>query len=136
MNGLPQESPGNMPVSLLPWLAVKGGAKAVAFYQTAFNAVEVYRLESAEGEVVARLAIGEAEFWLSDESPGERYLVPGSERQVSVRMILSVTDPDFLFAQALRAGAREIYPVSEDHGWRIGRLEDPFGHHWEIGRPL
>jgi uncharacterized glyoxalase superfamily protein PhnB len=49
---------------------------------------------------------------------------------------LSVADPDAVFAQALRAGASQVYPVSEEHGWRLGRVLDPFGHHWEIGRPL
>lgn len=33
-------------------------------------------------------------------------------------------------------GAVEVYPVTEEHGWRLGRVEDPFGHHWEIGKPL
>jgi len=53
-----------------------------------------------------------------------------------VRMILTVADPDSVFAEAIRAGATEIHPVSEDHGWRSGRLKDPFGHHWEIGHEL
>jgi PhnB protein len=26
--------------------------------------------------------------------------------------------------------------VEEAYGWRLGRVVDPFGHHWEIGRPL
>jgi PhnB protein len=51
-------------------------------------------------------------------------------------MILTVPDPDAVFAAALKAGASEVYPVTEGHGWRIGRVVDPFGHHWEIGRPL
>lgn len=51
-------------------------------------------------------------------------------------MILTVADPDAVFAQALKAGASQIFPVGEEHGWRLGRVVDPFGHHWEIGRPL
>jgi PhnB protein len=54
----------------------------------------------------------------------------------SIRMILTVSDPDSLFAQALQAGATEVFPVGEEHGWRLGRLVDPFGLHWEIGRPV
>jgi len=38
--------------------------------------------------------------------------------------------------RAVAAGATVIYPVGEEHGWRLGRIEDPFGHHWEIGKPL
>jgi PhnB protein len=54
----------------------------------------------------------------------------------NIRMILIVDDPDFLFAQALKAGATEVSPVREEYGWRLGRLSDPFGFHWEIGHPL
>jgi PhnB protein len=51
-------------------------------------------------------------------------------------MILTVPDPDEIFEKALKAGATEIFPVSEEHGWRVGRVADPFGLHWEIGREL
>jgi PhnB protein len=51
-------------------------------------------------------------------------------------MILTVPDPDAVFARVLAAGAREVFAVEEAHGWRLGRVVDPFGHHWEIGRPL
>jgi PhnB protein len=49
---------------------------------------------------------------------------------------LTVADPDAVFARALAAGAKQVYPVAEEHGWRLGRVVDPFGHHWEIGRPI
>jgi PhnB protein len=26
-------------------------------------------------------------------------------------------------------------PVAKQHGWILGRIVDPFGHHWEVGRP-
>ncbi|WP_171645176.1 VOC family protein [Paenibacillus phytorum] len=51
-------------------------------------------------------------------------------------MIFTVKDPDSVFKWALAAGATEVAPISEGHGWRIGRVIDPFGHHWEIGKPL
>ena len=51
-------------------------------------------------------------------------------------MILTVTDPGKMFNHALNAGAREVFPITDEHGWSVGRLEDPFGHHWEIGKPL
>jgi PhnB protein len=41
-----------------------------------------------------------------------------------------------MFARAIAAGALEVVAVKEDYGWRLGRVVDPFGHHWEIGRPL
>ena len=51
-------------------------------------------------------------------------------------MILTVADPDSTFAQAVAAGARQVAPVAEAYGWRLGHVVDPFGHHWEIGHPL
>ena len=85
---------------------------------------------------MARLSVNGAEFWLSDESPEHANFSPQSLGGGSVRMILTVADPDTVFAQALKAGASEVFPVGEGYGWRLGRLVDPFGHHWEIGHPL
>jgi len=34
-------------------------------------------------------------------------------------------------------GARLIFPIADQpYGYRQGRIEDPFGHQWLIGRPL
>ena len=123
-----------LPTQLVPWLAVRRAAQAVEFYRAAFGAVEVFRLEDG-GAVVARMAVGGAEFWLSDESPENGNFSPETLHGATARLILSVADPDAVFAQALAAGAAQISPVEEAHGWRSGRVVDPFGHHWEIGRP-
>ena len=120
--------------SIAPWLSVKKSIDAVEFYKLAFGAVVLYRLDAQEGEVVAKLAVDGAEFWLSEESTDN--LSPDSLGGISVRMILTVSDPDQLFARAVGAGAEIVFAIGEEHGWRLGRLKDPFGHHWEIGRPL
>lgn len=122
--------------SIAPWLSVRNGAQAVDFYKSAFGATEVYRLEDPGGGVVARLSVDGAEFWLSGESPEPGNSTPESLAGGPIRMILTVADPDAVFARALKAGASEVFPVGEEHGWRLGRVVDPFGHHWEIGRPL
>jgi PhnB protein len=122
--------------SIAPWLSVRDGARAVQFYRSAFGAVETYRLEAPDGAVVARLSVQGADFWLSGESPKDGKFSPESPGGGPIRMILTVPDPDAVFRQALAAGASEVFPVGEGHGWRLGRVVDPFGHHWEIGRPL
>jgi PhnB protein len=122
--------------SIAPWLSVRNSGKAVEFYKSAFGATEVYRLEDPGGSVVAKLSVDGAEFWLSDESPEHGNFSPESLGGGSVRMILTVADPDAVFVQALTAGASKVLPVGEEHGWRLGRVVDPFGHHWEIGRQL
>ena len=120
--------------SLAPWLSVSDGNKAVTFYKAAFGAIETYRLEIPDGGLVVRLAVEKAEFWLSSDSSGNPDIRPLGGN--SIRMILTVSNPEALFEQALKAGASQIFPVGEEHGWRLGRLEDPFGLHWEIGHPL
>jgi PhnB protein len=87
-------------------------------------------------EVVAELAVGDATFWVADESPEHANFSPETLGGGTVRMLLVVDDPDAAMERAKAAGAREVYPVAEEHGWRLGRVVDPFGHHWEIGRPL
>jgi PhnB protein len=104
------------------------------FYKRAFGATEVFRLDGPDGSVVARLSVEGAEFWLGDESPEHQNFSPETIGGSSVRLILTVADPDAVFQKALAAGASEVYPVGEEHGWRLGRVVDPFGHHWEIGR--
>jgi PhnB protein len=120
--------------SIAAWLTVRNSVKAAEFYKSAFGAIEVYRLEGDNGDLVARLSINGSEFWVSNES--SESLDPESLGGGTVRMILTVQDPDAVFSQALKAGATQVFPVGEDHGWRLGRLVDPFGLHWEIGRPL
>jgi PhnB protein len=123
-------------VSIAPWLSVRNGARAVEFYKSAFGASEVFHLEDPTGAVVSRLSIDGAEFWLSDESPEHSNFSPESLGGGSVKMILTVPDPDSVFGKAVAAGAREVSAVQEGHGWRVGRVADPFGHHWEIGCPI
>lgn len=119
-----------------PWLSVGNSAGAVSFYKLAFGATELFKLEAPDGALVAQLAIDGASFWVSDESPEHGNFSPQTlGGKGTVRIIITVADPDDLFAKALQAGAIAIFPVVEEHGWRVGRLQDPFGHHWEIGRP-
>jgi PhnB protein len=125
----------SIPTSIAPWLTVQNSADAVDFYKAAFGAIEVYRLETPDG-LIARLSVNGAEFWVSGGIPENENKNPVLLGGETIRMILTVENPDALFAKALKAGASEIFPIGEDHGWRLGRLVDPFGLHWEIGHPL
>jgi PhnB protein len=127
--------PAALPTSIAPWLSVRNGARAVDFYKSAFGATEVFRMDEG-GSVVARLSVEGAEFWLGDESPEHGNFSPETLGGCSVRIILTVADPDAVFARARAAGASQVFAVTEEYGWRLGRVVDPFGHHWEIGRPL
>jgi len=121
---------------IAPMLSVRRGKQAIEFYKAAFGAEELYRVESPDGAVVARLSVGADEFWLADESPEHSNFSPESLGGGTVRMVFIVADPDAVFDRAVKAGAKEVWPVANRHGWRIGRVVDPFGHHWEIGKEL
>jgi PhnB protein len=123
---------------LSPELSVRRGLDALEFYEAAFGAVEVYRVGGTEEneDVVAQLAVGDASFWVSDESPTNKNFSPESLGGSTVRLLLVVDDPQAVVERAVTLGAAEVSPVSEEHQWLLGRIEDPFGHHWEIGKPL
>lgn len=122
--------------TIAPMLSVRKGASAIEFYKAAFGAVELFRIDDKAGAVVARLGVDGAEFWVADESPEHKNFSPESLGGGSVRMVMTVENPDTAFEKAVAAGATVIWPVSNQHGWRLGRIVDPFGHHWEIGKPL
>jgi PhnB protein len=116
---------------------VRRGRDAIAFYREAFGVTEVFRFESDDGaEVVAQLAVGATLFWVEDESPEHGNYSPETLGGATERLLLLAGDPRAAVERAIAAGAREIYPVGEAHGWLLGRIVDPFGHHWEIGMPL
>jgi len=121
--------------SIAPMLSVRNGAAAVDFYKSAFGAREVFRIDGGGGAVVARLAVDGAEFWVADESPEHANFSPETLGGGTVRMVMVVADPDAAFARAVNAGAGVVVPMKDDYGWRLGRIADPFGHHWEIGKP-
>ncbi len=130
------ESGGTRTISIAPMLSVRNGARAIEFYKAAFGAGELFRIDAESGAVVARLAVGTGEFWVADESPEHLNFSPETLGGGTVRMVMVVQDPDAAFARALQAGATSVSPVKNEYGWRLGRLADPFGHHWEIGKPL
>ena len=119
--------------SITATLSVRHWDRAMDFYKSAFGATEVYQVP---GGGVGQLSVDGAEFWVAEESPENLNFSPESLGGCSVRMLLLVDDPAAMYARAVAAGASEVVPVADEHGWRIGRVLDPFGHHWEIARPL
>lgn len=134
MSATPQS--GLFRASITATLSVRNGRSAIEFYKAAFGAVELHRVEDGSAAVVAQLSVSGAEFWLADESPEHLNFSPESLGGCSVRMLLIVEDPEAICRQAVAAGSTQVVPVGEGHGWRLGRVVDPYGHHWEIGRPL
>ena len=128
---------GESRIKIVPMLSLRNASRASAFYQSAFGARELSRSASPEGRIVAMLAIGEAEFGVVDEAPRVGNLSPETLGGTSVRISLEVGDPDAVAQRAIDAGAELIFPVQDQpYGMRQGRVQDPFGHHWLVGRPI
>ena len=121
--------------SIQPELWIERPREALTFYEAAFGATVLHRVGDGD-DLVAQLGVGEAAFWVAPPSADLKRLSPRSIDGATSRMLLVVDDPDSLVRQAVAAGARECSPVSDEHGWRLGRIIDPFGHEWEIGAPL
>jgi PhnB protein len=118
--------------SIAPWLSVSRGAEALAYYQAAFGAQQQHYFANESGQIVAQLSVGGATFWIADDDEFSPETLGGG----TARMILTVDDPDAVFRRAVDAGGTIVADMYEGHGWRLGRIRDPFGHHWEIGRPI
>ena len=123
--------------SITPYLSIKGAAEAIAFYQRAFGAVELYRMPMPDGRVGhAELQIGDSRIMLADEMPEMPDAVAKSPRTLqgtSFGLALYLKDVDAAFAQAIAAGGTVKRPVkTQFYGDRSGTLEDPFGHVWTL----
>ena len=122
--------------TIKPVLTCRDAPSAVEFYKRAFGAVEVNRHVNPNG-IVAEMEFDGAEFIVVDEVPEAFNLSPQTLGGTSVRISLTVDDPDAVAAQAITEGATEVFPIADQpYGLRQGRIADPFGHHWLIGRPL
>jgi PhnB protein len=121
--------------TIQPELWVDAPGEAVTFYQAAFGAT-VLHLVGDGNDIVAQLAIDGAAFWVSTASSSLKRLSPRAIDGATSRMLLVVVDPASVIRQSVNAGATEAASVQDEHGWRLGRIVDPFGHEWEIGRPL
>jgi PhnB protein len=124
-------------VELTPFLTVKDARAVVEFYKKAFGATEISRQSTPAGQFIIEMSLGGERFYAVDENPAGFNLSPTTLGGTSVRMSLSGADPDAGPARAVAAGAQIVFPLADQPaGMRQGRIADPAGHHWLIGKPL
>jgi len=124
-------------VELTPLLTVKDARAAVEFYKKAFGAIELSRQSAPTGQFIIEMSLDGGHFYAVDENPAGFNLSPTTLGGTSVRLSLIVADPDAVAARAVAAGAKIIFPIADQpYGMRQGRVADPEGHHWLIGKPL
>lgn len=121
--------------NIQPELWVDRAGTAVSFYQAAFGAKVMHQVGDGD-DIVAQLAVGGAAFWVAASSSSMKRFSPQAINGSTSRTLLVVEDPVQVVQRAVAAGATEASAVGEEHGWLLGRIVDPFGHEWEIGRPL
>jgi len=120
--------------SITPFLVCAGASDAIAFYKSAFGAVELSRLAAPDGKVMhAMIRIGDSNLMLVDANPDCGVAGPVKGAGTPVTIHLYVEDADQVFARAVEQGATARMPVSDMFwGDRFGTLVDPFGHSWSI----
>jgi PhnB protein len=124
-------------VELTPFLTVKDARAVVEFYKKAFGATEISRQSTPAGQFIIEMSLEGERFYAVDENPAGFNLSPTTLGGTSVRMSLIVADPDGFAARAVAAGATIVFPIADQpYGMRQGRIADPEGHHWLIGKPL
>ena len=124
-------------VELTPFLTVKDARAVVEFYKNAFGATEISRQSTPAGQFIIEMSLEGERFYAVDENPAGFNLSPTTLGGTSVRMSLIVADPDGFADRAVAAGAKIVFPIADQpYGMRQGRIADPEGHHWLIGKPL
>jgi PhnB protein len=124
-------------VELTPMLTVKDARAVVEFYKKAFGAIELSRQSTPTGQFIIEMSIDGQRFYAVDENPSAFNVSPTTLGGTSVRMSLIVEEPDAVADRAVAAGGKIVFPVADQpYGMRQGRIADPAGHHWLIGKPL
>jgi PhnB protein len=120
--------------SVTPYLCVKGAAQAIDFYQRAFNAEQVMRLDMGPDTIAhAEVKIGGCHIMLSDEFPGEGAVSPSTLGGSTSFLMVYVPDVDAAYKHALAAGAQGVKPPEDQfYGDRTCQVKDPFGHRWAL----
>jgi uncharacterized glyoxalase superfamily protein PhnB len=118
-----------------PYLRVRDADAAIRFYQNAFGANELFRLQEPGGRIGhAEVRIGPSTVMLSDEYPEHGIKGPQTLGGTSFSLHLHVDDVDAAFQRAVQAGATVVRPLANQfYGERSGTVRDPFGHEWLLG---
>jgi PhnB protein len=120
--------------TLSPYLAVDDAKAAIDFYQRAFGAKEVGRIDGPDGKIAhVDLQIGDGHLMFADPFPQFATSPPKELGGTSVSIFMYVEDVDTAFKQAVDAGATsESEPTDMFWGDRFSSLRDPFGHSWQL----
>ena len=121
--------------SVTPYLYIKGASEAIAWYQKAFGATEMMRLNMPESDIImhAEIKIGNSIVMLTEENPDWGAISPSTLGGIATSFMIYVEDVDSAYKQAIDAGATVVRDIADQfYGDRSGCLSDPYGHQWTI----
>jgi len=122
---------------LVPYLSVRGGKDALAFYRKAFNAetADIYEYEGKIGH--AAMTINGAALYLADEFPDMETMTgnvapPSLGGRTTFTVSLNVGDADAWYERACENGCETLRAPSDEFFGRHAKVRDPFGHVWSF----
>jgi PhnB protein len=120
--------------TVTPYLIIRGASAAIEFYQRAFGATEVLRLDAPDGSIAhAEIRIGDSIIMLGEENDQWQCHGPQKLGGTPVGLMLYVFDADAVYNQAIAAGATVLRPIQNQfYGDRSGTVVDPYGHQWTL----
>jgi PhnB protein len=124
--------------SVTPYLSLRDASQAIAFYQAALGATELYRMPMPNGKLGhAELQIGDSRIMLADESPEWGNKSAKSIGGTPVGLCIYTENVDALADQFVKAGGKVLRPI-ENHfyGDRSGQFEDPEGYKWTLAQHI
>jgi len=123
--------------SVTPSMVVTPCADAIEFYKQVFDATEIEpRMTGPDGLVGhAEIEIAGSVVMLADEWPDGPTQSPTALGGSTMALFLYSEDAPEIWQRALDAGAEVVFPYEKQfYGDEGGRIRDPFGHTWGIGR--
>ncbi len=127
------ERPERYRNAVVPHIYVDGASDAIAFYERAFGAEELFRIARPDGRILhAELSICGSVIMIGD--PDDRlYGEPRAVGRCTAGLHVFTGDNAVLQRRAVAAGAEEIQPPTDMfYGASSASVRDPFGHVWVL----
>jgi len=116
-----------------PRMAFRDPAKAIAFYQRALGAKEVFRFQIGDSIPHAELRIGDSSIAVTGEWPEGGRFSAETLGYSPISISLQVADVDAFAEHAAAEGMKLVRePRDQFYGHRDATLEDPFGYSWGV----
>ena len=124
--------------TLTPYIVVRDGAAAIAFYEQALGA-KTRDIKHLPGGKIgnAQLEIGDSVLMLNDEFPDFQVLAPQPGERVHTTLHIQSKDIEADWQRAVEAGVEVTMPLADQFwGDRYGQFTCPFGYKWSMGQTI